>query len=420
MRSWIVPCLVLLWSGGEARSHGPAPAPLELLTVADAAEGSAPSLIRLNIGLARASGASWVYGCPSQFGDAETARMAATDDGALLVAVGGGEAYASTDAGCSFDPVDRADAQELYALRASADGDGVWLLAGDASAEEGAVQRMNSAGALEETRRMVGADRLLPDSLVPWAVGARSGVLVAGAAPSPTIVQGERMVTDAGVEWVWSSWPLTDLPDGVAFLRITRPEHDGRFWLVVTDISGRALWRVSFTPGTAPALSLSHAPAATLKGPVRLGARHLALFDGELKSAAVTEDSEAWSSLGPSPWTCLDERADQVYACSLTRLERLVDDAPHPWPGSEPIFLLNELTGPDTACMSADAGLSCFADWVHFGAEAGLLTPSDADQPPSSASTSGPDCSSAPSSGWGALALGWICGLAWSRRRKAC
>ena len=144
---------------------------------------------------------------------------------------------------------------------------------------------------------MVGADRLLPDSLVPWAVGARSGVLVAGAAPSPTIVQGERMVTDAGVAWVWSSWPLTDLPDGVAFLRITRPGNDGRFWLVVTDTSGRAPWRVSFTPGTAPALSLSHAPAATLKGPVRLGARHLALFDGESDDALVcsTENSGAFT-----------------------------------------------------------------------------------------------------------------------------
>lgn len=412
----------LLWLAfaPAAMSHGPAPAPLELLQASGSTESFTPSLIRLNIGLARESEGSWVYGCPSQFGDSETARMATTTDGGLLVAVGGGEAYISRDGGCSFGTLDRGDAEPFYTLRASADGDAVWLLAGNAGDSEGAVSRLNAEGEIETTRLFTGGEGWLPDSLVPWSVGDRSGVLVAGASPNPALWRGERLTTDAGTQWTWTSWPVNGLDDSTSFMRVSEIDEAGLFWLVVTDQEGRNLWRGSFTPDAPPALSVAHAPASLLKGPVTLGSRTLAVFDGELESTSASAGTSTWLPLGPVDWTCLDEVGGAVLSCSLTRLQRLLDDGAAGVPPTEDVFLLAELQGPLTTCLTQEEEERCFADWVHYGVEAGLYTPGDPLKPDPEGASSQGGCttSSPPGPLW--LALAWVTWLAWSRRRRAC
>ncbi len=420
MRVLLAASLYVLAIAGEGWAHGPAPAPLEMLP-ASASEGTfTPSLIRLNIGLARLVEGAWVYGCPSQYGDAETARMAATDDSELVVAVGGGEAYASDDQGCSFELLGRDEASDFYALRASGDGDGVWVLAGNAADGEGALTRLDSAGAVETTRLFVGSEGLIPDSLIPWSAGDRSGVLVAGAAPSPRLWRGERHVHDGGVQWTWTSWPLQGLDASTAFLRLAGLEPSGGLWLVVTDQAGRNLWRGSFAPDAAPSLTSVHSPVSVLRGPVRLGERYLAVFDGQLKAGPISDDGAIWAPLGETNWTCLDEVRGDVLACSLTRLERLLDDGEEGAPPTETVFMLAELQGPRTECMTEEAQTGCFSDWVHFGVEAGLYTPGDPLLPPSVETATEGGCvngSSLPADWMMVLAL---TALAWSRRRRAC
>lgn len=412
----------LLWLTltSPALGHGPAPAPLELLHGSGPSDAFTPSLIRLNIGLARATEGSWVYGCPSQFGDSETARMASTSDGALLAAVGGGEAYASQDGGCSFERVDRAEGSPFYALGASSDGDGVWLLAGNVGDSEGALSRLSASGEMETTRLFTGGEGWIPDSLVPWSLGERSGVLVAGASPQPAVWRGERLVTAAGTHWTWTSWPISGLDQSTSFMRLSGIDDAARFWLVVTDQEGRNLWRGTFTPDWPPVLAIAHAPVKTLKGPVVLGGRTLALMDGQLKSATASESPVSWLPLGPVGWTCLDQVGGAVVGCSLTQLERLLDDGTEGVPATETLFLLADLQAPVTACMDEDSEEQCFGDWVHFGVEAGLYDPGDPLTSAPETSSDSRGCAASPLGepvGLGLLGIAW---LAWSRRRRAC
>jgi len=157
-----------------------------------------------------------------------------------------------------------------------------------------------------------------------------------------------------------------------------------------------------------------------LKGPVRFGDRHLAVFDGRLESASSSDGTLIWSPLGEVNWTCLDAVGSMVFACSLTRMDRLVDDGNTGVPSLESLFLLAELEAPVTTCLSEEEEEQCFSDWVHFGAEAGLYTPGDPLQSSPEVSADRGGCVTSPTSDWGLLTLVAITGLAWSRRRRAC
>jgi hypothetical protein len=383
-----------------------------------------PALIRTNIGMARLEAGGYRYGCPSQFGDSERAPMAVAGAGALIVALGGGEAFGSVDGGCSFAPMDRGAAAAYYALTASSEGDGAWVLQGNVSDGEGAVARYGASGDLEELKVFAGSEGWIPDSLASWSEGERSGVLLSGATPSPRIWRGERHETADGEYWTWSSWPLNGLAVDTAHLRVTNVGESGRFWLIISDDSGRTLWHGDFDPDGPPSLSIAHAPAEILFGPVDTPEGSLALFDGELEREDLSTGAVSWVPLGDVGWTCLHELQGVVVACTLTHLLEVEAGETGAAPTTREIFQLASLQGPLTECLSEEAAQLCESDWVHYGAEAGLYAPPEVQPEPETSTSSGGGCGAARGTDSSRWPLGWMVGFvalaAWPSRRRAC
>jgi len=316
--------LALLSIASGARAHGPAPVALSVLTF----EGEAAGVVHTNVGLASARGdGSYAYVCPSRWDGNPRALAFGVQDAVLVQSLG--VAYLSRDAGCTFAPLVVAD----YVVRATSWEDGFALLVEGPGGRE--VLRVDAAGRTAPLPLALPAD---PDGLHP----AGSALWLAGAGPPAFVARW-----DGELEIVWQG----ALPGSRA---IPVAAEAGAAWLETSD---GALVRVDAEgPGPARAFDRSR------HGPIRVGDRTVALFDGVLHEWR----DGAWRPDGERPWTCLEARGDRAFACSLDGTYELTSGEPTPF------FSLRQLAPPDT-CGAAEAEPECAREWAHFGGESGWL-----------------------------------------------
>jgi hypothetical protein len=337
------PALILALLTGVAWAHGPAPAALAPLH----AEGGEARAVLTSIGIATRWGDEFRYLGPSLWSaNGEIPAAAALDDGTLVVAASGGLFRAGPD-GCSLEALTPAGWDRQLVFGATASG-----------ARAVVLTRGLDGGSTAWTVGVVGPaaattwDDLAADSAL---LDARGGLWVAAARPAPTLVTPTgRVAIDA---------PAPDFLD----LRLV----DGPAAYVAASRGATTeLWRV----GAEGRVDVQATADGPLHGPVPSAGGLLLLVDGELRRG----DGEAWTAIGPRPWTCLAARGDAVVACADRDLVRL-DDALH----ATPWFALASIAGVDPACPAdASAREACQRDWIHFGAEAGLLRAPDAGPPP--------------------------------------
>ena len=347
-----------------AHAHGPAPAPLEVLALDGDAQRAA--LVRTSIGLALTHPPdSWTYVCPSQWGDNELAPAAAT--GTLVVTVGAGQVYRSTDGACTFEPAPAATEESWYAMDAVAWAGAVWMPA--TLEETGGLLRVSHADDVTLIKRWEVDEAFRCDGLLATS----EGLLALGATPSPTLWRAEGDGQDPAA-LRWTPVPLTDLPSDASHIEPKALTDDGALWLLIATPRGRELWRGASAPGGTRTWTHAMTAEATLHGPVQVDDLWLVVQDGVLMTAS---SPDAWSPQGESPWTCLHTVGGAVVACSLTGVVEVTG-----WsfngPKTESIFEMVTLRAPLEGCPGDPAGVAaCESDWVHFGAEAGLLDPAN-------------------------------------------
>ena len=350
-----------------ALSHGPAPAPLAVLSFD--ASGERAALVRTSIGLAKDyPPADWTYVCPSQFGDREQARASYLEASQTTITVGGGAIYRSNDGACTFEAVTQED--ESYALDVSAIAGAFWLIALDEGEEGRVLLRVTAEGPAQRIKAFQGEGALRVDSIA--ALGG-SGLIALASSPSPTLIFGLGDATDPAT-LTWSSEPLADLPESTSHLELRRVSPEGELWMVAATEAGRELWHgePSETLGEGPrAWRRVGEAATTLLGPAAVGERLLLVRDGHLEA----EQSGSWEGLGEVNYTALDEVGGRVVACTLTQALHL-QGAPNGGIGEAVIFDMGSLIAPLEGCPPSPSGKeACEGDWIHFGAEVGLLDP---------------------------------------------
>ena len=232
-----------------ALSHGPAPAPLAVLSFD--ASGERAALVRTSIGLAKDyPPADWTYVCPSQFGDREQARASYLEASQTTLAVGGGAIYRSNDGACTFEAVTQED--ESYALDVSAIAGAFWLIALDEGKEGRVLLRVTAEGPAQRIKAFQGEGALRVDSIA--ALGG-SGLIAVASSPSPTLIFGLGDEADPAT-LTWSSVPLADLPESTSHLELRRVSPEGEVWMVAATEAGRELWH------GAPSETLGEGPRA--------------------------------------------------------------------------------------------------------------------------------------------------------------
>lgn len=383
-----LPLIVALSLGpASALAHGPAPAPLEVLE-----GGEAPRLVRTSIGLAIARGdGTYAYGCPSRWDSNERALAAANGDQILVHSAG--VAYLSHDLGCTFEPV---TGDALYVTAAARAPSGFVLIAedypddGDPTRSHVLLLRDGSLEAREV------------DGSVDGALAAGDVVWLAGAAPSPFV---ERLTTEGALE-------RTDLlPVDEPVRRLTpRAAGAGTLWLAARTTDATRLWRVDEG-------RIQPSPAAdVVLGPVRVGARWLALFDGILHAQPI--EGGDWIALGEASWTCLQALDGRAYACSLEGLFELTEGGAHP--EAMHVFSMRQL-GPPLACGTAAQVATCEREWAHFAGESGWLDSAPARSPSAPRGPIANGCAASPSAKstpWCLFAAALL--LRWRRRASCC
>lgn len=341
------------WLLGAAFAHGPAPAGLEVLAwstdAACDAAAAAPALVRTNVGLATWNGATYDYGCPARWGDAETALVASSSSGQRLLIAGTSRVFTSDDGGCTAAEVELPANDTPVTVAVRPDGTGL-LLTRDFAGGTGALWSVTAEALLLARWDDFFPDELLLDGETVWLSGAR---------PSPALRPWTGGALGEGVA----------LPEAEDLQRLAlRTLHDGVFVLHATRLDGRYLWRAGEGgPG------VIGGPATSIHGPVRFDGADVALFDGVLwrdagEGLAPTDQS--------ADWTCLREADGIAYVCSLEATSVLEGLDPIT---TTPVFSLDQLGPPAPACD--DAGGSCELDWLHFGGESGWYQTEPADCP---------------------------------------
>jgi hypothetical protein len=360
---------VTLWTS-PVTAHGPAPAPLDVLSVDLDAERA--TLVRTSIGLARDHAPEgWTYVCPSQWGDHEQARAAYAVDVATTVMVGGGDLYRSSDDACSFESV--TVEEPWYALDAYATSEAVWLPALlETDSDVTGLLRVSDTGAATVAARW-GADTAFRcDTVSSWSASGQTELLAAGANPVPSLwrasLTAERTDALSGTVEV-----LTGLPEDTSHLELRTIGERGDIWIAAATAAGRELWRGAPKDAGAPrdlTWTRQGAPASSLLGPVRLDDVWLLVRDGALE---VGHDDGTWEPRGEVDWTCLDELPGAVIACRLTEVLHVMRLGEGP-PETRQLFDMAHLLAPLEGCPAdSEAHAACESDWVHFGAEVGLL-----------------------------------------------
>jgi hypothetical protein len=342
----------LLLVGGLAQAHGPAPAPLDVLS----GEATSPGLVRASVGLAsRLPDGAYEYVCPSRWDGNERALAAASEDGRRVLVHSAGVAYRSLDGGCTFEAV---TSDALYVTAAVRWGGG-FLLSAEGYPEDDDSDRSQLWAVDEAGTRALPLDVGVIDALL----SVEGGALLAGARPAPFVAR----LGDDGTLAPLASWPS---PSEWRRLSPRAASSEGT-WLVArdADVARVILVRADGSVEDGPAHDVIH-------GPVRVGARWVALFDGVLHQRM----EGTWMAVGEVPWTCLGVVGGAPYACSLEGLFALRDDPAVPTPVAEPSFSLRQL-GPPRDCGDADQNAACVRDWAHFGGESGWLDSAPARTP---------------------------------------
>ena len=350
-------CLLTATPLGVAQAHGPAPAALGLHGAADAPA----HWIRTNIGIAVARpGGAYSYVCPGMWESEDRfPPVAQLPDGRAVVAQAG-VAYVIAVDGCGRDIQPLLDAGSTVATVAF--DDAVYVVTREA--ESSSLWRID--GAAQPVK--VGHFETLLDSAV--VDGAR--LQLASARPHAEII-----------DWAGAD-SLPERPDWDASFIALR--GDGRFARLSTDAGvvllerGEAAWR-----------EVSRA-LTSIHGPVRFGGGWLMTVDGVMHQRAG--DQGDFSPIRETPWTCLQRVGARVFACTDFGLSEVAADLT-----LTPIFALNALVGVD--CPDAETHAICDGQWLHFGAEAGLVrgppTPEpDAIPEPSAPPRTADDCAMNP------------------------
>ncbi len=344
-----------------ATAHGPAPAALEVLSLRD----GRPAIIRLNFGLAVAIPGDpehFRYVCPGRWGEAERVPDVATlPDGRLVLpltdgvwlgdAAGGVFAVAEAPEWRGQTPVGHATGDRTTLVTRDATGGRFWGV--DAAA--GAVRP-------EDT---------LPDVALDSAASAGPGALFAvGARPTPTLwhrdaagLTSQTLEFDAAPQFL-------DLRGVDA---VTAP---GQVFLAASVADGVRLYETTDAGGE---VSERLRAERALHGPVPLGDALIAVADGVVWHRPV--GSADFTAGAPRAFTCLQAIGGRTFACLDRQLVEL--SGPASAPEASTFFSPTQLLGPEP-------GTGCDEQWLHFGAEAGLLR-ADAGEPDAGGSSDGTD-----------------------------
>ena len=110
----------------------------------------------------------------------------------------------------------------------------------------------------------------------------------------------------------------------------------------------------------------------SIHGPVRFGEGWLMTIDGVIHQRDGFEGD--FSALLDSRWTCLQRVGERVFACAEFGVSEVAEDL-----SLTPVFALGDLIGVD--CPDAESRARCDGQWLHFGAEAGLVSGPSAPEP---------------------------------------
>jgi hypothetical protein len=334
---------VLLGSTAPAAAHGPAPAALEVVTTS----ARQPEVVRLNFGLAvwnPDDPEHFRYVCPGRWGEAERVPdIATTPEGALVVPL--------------EDAVWIGDAEGLSFLRAEAPDWRAQTLLGHALGTRTTLVTRDMTGArlwsVDAVTGLVTSEDALPGVTLDSAGAAGPTALWAlGARPTPTLWR-----RDAG--GVTSRTLGLEVSPQFLDLRRVDPDDPAHFFFAASVADGVRLYE---TPDAGGEVVERLRAVRALHGPVPLEDALIALVDGVVwhrpRGASDFVQGE------PRPFTCLQDIAGLAIACRDRQLVRLT--GPASAPEASPFFSLSQLLGPE-------AGDECADQWLHFGAEAGLI-----------------------------------------------
>ncbi len=360
MCRWLPALAVVVTCASPVWAHGPAPTPLRVLTTS----GEIPDVVLTNIGIAVRTGESYAYVCPSLWGGLETPLAVGQPAGEFVV-VGTDAIHVATQANarsCSltaspaFGPV---DSSSIVALASGPDLTVIARVEGDQTS-------------------LIAADPLAGAPFASYEMAGRAdGALWTGA---EFIVSGAR--PELAIHRVGDGDPTTARPTapGPGSPQRLTPRYataSSVYFSAITD-DGVELWRSEDRGATlvrvlSGELSL-HGPAAWCGGVI-------AVLDG-----AIVADPEApplcdMELFSGRRFQCLQNAGSFTYACENRVLYSLRDAE------IQPVFEVQDIDGP--ACPDA----RCDRDWLHFGAEAGLVDTSPPDVGPDA-----PDAGSDPGS----------------------
>lgn len=333
--------IALLVSHCIARAHGPAPAALSAVGPVVA---EAPAVVRTNIGLAVSRDGAWRYGCPALWGAEESFPPVVRGAGPLAVAHDG---VLYRGDGCAFEGVVMAGWSGTqiahvpgWVVERRGDDTVLW------ETGEGATVAEVFEGMRYDSARLDGDGAL-------WLAGARPAPMLwrAGAgAWRPELGGAEPQFLD-----------LRGVGEAVV---MSAAVADGTVLLESGD--GGQRFEETLRAGV------------SVHGPVGYGGGRIALADGVLFS----DPGDGFEAGPERGWTCLQALGDTAFACADRGLARIT--GPLEAPEAVAVFAMDDLVGLADGCPPDDAlRVECERQWLHFGAEAGLVRfdagPTDAD-----------------------------------------
>ncbi len=407
-------------AGPVAHAHGPAPSPLSVVRAA----GGEALAIGTSIGLARRTGDSFQYVCPSAWNEGEDAfdrpiPIAASLDDDMVVA-GTPDIMRSTAGGCGFVAetgglAGRGDATiDVAAITPRGEPAFFAALVDDGISGSSVWTADVGASFVESLPATVPLQSLAPASTGIVAAGVdrreeeRALTLVTGPRQGPFTV--ERI-------------PAGSLPEGGTTLSSVRLRlvDDSGIWMVVATTEGFHLWRVTLDAETqawtVAELVLSD---GAIHGPVPLCGATAIAVDRQLQFLDEPTTPCSLSAVEDLEIRCLGNLGDLTFACADFQLLALRDDENV---SSDLLFAMTDLVGPDLSCFESDEARDrCTTVWTHFGAEAGLVDPAPEPAPETGEPEPTPPlCRCVVSKThrpWWPLALATFAALSFRRRRR--
>lgn len=359
----IILCSTLLWalSASPGFAHGPAPAPLEITSVSEGVVS--PDLVRTSIGLALAlDDGSYAYGCPSQWGDVETAFVAALQDRSLITTVGGGALYLSIDGGCAFQPASL-PYEDAKVRNVTAFNEHIYGIA--ALDEGGMVFKLNE---FQELSIEVEIPQR-PDSIVIGQSLDETHVMFVAAA-RPEAALWMATLNSAG-SWDWAQIADSDDLGTPDFIALRPLGADGRLWLRLSEEGKRSLAFAEESEGFLEWV-VAGEQFSLLLGPIWNDKGWIAALDGKVAKWSGSE----WVSGEEVNWTCLQNMKGRAFACTLKQIFEISEEVElfEPTAALTPVFHMNQIGPPSELCsLEYEESISCQTDWLHFGGESGLV-----------------------------------------------